>query len=373
MTFLAKRILQEAWERNLSWDEHLPADLASKWETWCREMERAKRLTIPRCYVKEVTSKYTLHGCCDASTKGYAAVIYLYAELYEGVCCRHIPTCRVVRRGMLPSYTYMQSCTKGYAAVIYLHAELYEGVCCRHIPTCRVVRRGMLPSYTYMQSCTKGYAAVIYLHAELYERVCCRHIPTCRVVRRVCCRHIPTCRVVRRGMLPSYTYMQSCTKGYAAVIYLQAELYTSEIKTVFVTSKTRVAPVKASHTIPRLELLSCYILATLMNTVHDAFKKDIDITQTFYWTDSTINLFRIRGLKTEYQQFVQNRLTQIRELSSADDWFYVPTEINPADLPSRRCSITDLLEILPGKMVQNLCPYLILTINNSRINNYHCM
>ena len=105
-----------------------------------------------------------------------------------------------------------------------------------------------------------------------------------------------------------------------------------------------MAPIKASHTIPRLELLSCYILATLMNTVHDAFKKDIDITQTFYWTDSTINLFRIRGLKTEYKQFVQNRLTEIRELSSADDWFYVPTKINPAGLPSRGCSITDLLE-----------------------------
>ena len=95
--FHAKLILQEAWEKNLLWDEHLPADLASKWKTWCREMERAKRFTIPRCYVKEVTSKYTLHGYCDASTKGYAAVIYLHAELYEGVCCRHIPTGRVVQ------------------------------------------------------------------------------------------------------------------------------------------------------------------------------------------------------------------------------------------------------------------------------------
>ena len=33
VTFHTKLILQEAWERNLSWDEHLPADLASKWET----------------------------------------------------------------------------------------------------------------------------------------------------------------------------------------------------------------------------------------------------------------------------------------------------------------------------------------------------
>ena len=84
VTFRAKLILQEAWGRDLSRDEHLPADLASKWETWCREMERAKRFTIPRCYVKEGASKYTLHGYCDASTNGYAAVIYLQVEAYRG-------------------------------------------------------------------------------------------------------------------------------------------------------------------------------------------------------------------------------------------------------------------------------------------------
>ena len=74
----------------------------------------------------------------------------------------------------------------------------------------------------------------------------------------------------------------STKEGYAAVICLQAEVYSGEMKTVFVTSKTRVAPIKSSYTIPRLELLSCYILVTLLNTVHDALNRDVDMAQTFY-------------------------------------------------------------------------------------------
>ena len=63
-----------------------------------------------------------------------------------------------------------------------------------------------------------------------------------------------------------------------------------------------------------------------------------------YWTDSLINLFWIRGLKTEYKQFVQNRLTHIQELSKPDEGYYIPTKLNPADLPFRGCLISDLLK-----------------------------
>ena len=115
---------------------------------------------------------------------------------------------------------------------------------------------------------------------------------------------------------------------------------------MLVGSKARVAPLEKSnssrYTVPRLELLGCLILSRFMETVKLAFKSDIDIPGTRFYTDSTINLYRIKGLNKEYKQFVQNRLHEIRNKSSIDDWYYVPTKLNPSDLPTRGCLLSEL-------------------------------
>ena len=85
VVFHAKFILQESWERKLAWDEPLPSDIASKWITWCNDLERVKRITIPRCYAMGKGVNYDLFGYCDASTKGYAAVVYLRTQLVSGI------------------------------------------------------------------------------------------------------------------------------------------------------------------------------------------------------------------------------------------------------------------------------------------------
>ena len=69
---------------------------------------------------------------------------------------------------------------------------------------------------------------------------------------------------------------------------------------MIVGSKTRVAPIKLSKqinerealTVPKLELLACYILSTLMETISSALEKDIEISGREFWTDSMINLGR---------------------------------------------------------------------------------
>lgn len=94
---------------------------------------------------------------------------------------------------------------------------------------------------------------------------------------------------------------------------------------------------------PRLELLSCYILLTLMETIASALNDDIIIDKKQFWTDSTINFNRIRGINKEYKPFVENRLSFIRARSDISDWFYIPTDKNPADLPSRGCLSHELV------------------------------
>ena len=64
-----------------------------------------------------------------------------------------------------------------------------------------------------------------------------------------------------------------------------------------------------------------------------------------YWTDSLINLCRVKGILNEYKPFVEKRLSKIRSGSGIDEWHYVPTDHNPADLPSRGCTLRELLSV----------------------------
>ena len=50
----------------------------------------------------------------------------------------------------------------------------------------------------------------------------------------------------------------------------------------------------------------------------------------------------IRGIDKEWKQFVQNRVNEIRKLLPVESWKYCPTDSNPADIPSRGMSSSQL-------------------------------
>lgn len=56
---------------------------------------------------------------------------------------------------------------------------------------------------------------------------------------------------------------------------------------------------------------------------------------TLHWT---------KGINNEYKQFVQNRVTEIRQLIPIESWNHCPGYENPGDLPSRRMSAEALQE-----------------------------
>ena len=62
---------------------------------------------------------------------------------------------------------------------------------------------------------------------------------------------------------------------------------------------------------------------------------EIQIDSSEFWTDSMSVLRYIRNQTSRFHTFVANRLTVIHDGSNVENWHYVNTKLNPADLASR--------------------------------------
>lgn len=126
--------------------------------------------------------------------------------------------------------------------------------------------------------------------------------------------------------------------AYATAVFLRAG-DEDHVSVQLVQAKSRVAPLKKTS-IPRLELLACTIGARLAVSVMEALQFEGPVT---YWSDSTTALAWIKR-NDEWGTFVGNRVKEICQLSDSKRWRHVPGHLNPADLPSRGCSPSELVE-----------------------------
>lgn len=76
----------------------------------------------------------------------------------------------------------------------------------------------------------------------------------------------------------------------------------------------------------------------------DVIKQELEIEnlQEFYWTDSQVVLAYINNAAKRFHTFVVNRIQQIRQSTSPDQWQHVISESNPADHASRGLNETQL-------------------------------
>lgn len=76
VTFYAKYFMQLLWACGVSWDDEVPEDLASEWLRFKQQLPLLESLSLPRRMLNEPVS-LQLHGFCDASERGYCAVLYI--------------------------------------------------------------------------------------------------------------------------------------------------------------------------------------------------------------------------------------------------------------------------------------------------------
>ena len=105
-------------------------------------------------------------------------------------------------------------------------------------------------------------------------------------------------------------------------------------------AKGRLAPLKPSLTIPRLELMAAFIGVKLMNTVCETL--DLHHPAVTYWSDSMDVICWIKSNKP-LRLFVKNRVSSILQFSRPGQWHHVSGLANPADLGTRGLSLSDLV------------------------------
>jgi len=79
VTFFAKTLIQRVWKAGLSWDEQLPPEIAEPWRKYVVDLPNLKCIRIPRFLGTRRNMQCSICGFCDASSNGYAAVVYLRA------------------------------------------------------------------------------------------------------------------------------------------------------------------------------------------------------------------------------------------------------------------------------------------------------
>ena len=67
-----KILFQELCVDKLDWDDPLPDDKCARWETWLKDLDNVKTISIPRCMFDKSKGEVLscqLHGFADASKK----------------------------------------------------------------------------------------------------------------------------------------------------------------------------------------------------------------------------------------------------------------------------------------------------------------
>ena len=145
------------------------------------------------------------------------------------------------------------------------------------------------------------------------------------------------------GCIPElHIFSDAGEDAYGAVAYRVVKGVDGVIHSHIICSKGHVVPKdprRSSHhgSIPRLELVAAVKALDIRKNVEKLAARASDITgekfsRVCMWVDSTAVLKQLFDTTTPPKGFVGNRVSRLQDETKSDEWYYVPTDDNPADL-----------------------------------------
>ena len=112
-----------------------------------------------------------------------------------------------------------------------------------------------------------------------------------------------------------------------------------ESELAFVIGKSRIAPMR-QLSIPRLELQAAMYATRLRDSI--IAEHDLVFSKICDWSDSMTVLHWLHSSHKKQTVFVANRIAEILENSTIDEWNFVNGLKNPADIGTRGMTISEL-------------------------------
>lgn len=127
-----------------------------------------------------------------------------------------------------------------------------------------------------------------------------------------------------------HVFSDASVKAIAAVAYLKVLDDNGMDHVGFIMGKAKLAPMSV-HTVPRLELGAAVLAVEIAELV--SRELDVNLDDMRFYTDSKVVLGYINNTTRRFYVYV--RVERIRKFSSPEQWHYVPTSQNPADVATR--------------------------------------
>ena len=108
-----------------------------------------------------------------------------------------------------------------------------------------------------------------------------------------------------------YGFCNASIEAYLASVYVRL-CKNDIITTNLLTAKSKKVPSK-KLTVPRLQLVSCFLLSRFLVLVKKALSVEVNNTKFVCWSDSKVALWWIKSVNKNWKVWVENSLSEIRK------------------------------------------------------------
>ncbi|XP_062713374.1 uncharacterized protein LOC134290289 [Aedes albopictus] len=153
--------------------------------------------------------------------------------------------------------------------------------------------------------------------------------------------HVPRYALLPNATIQLHTFSDASEAAYGACTYARSVDSQGNVAVHLLASKSRVAPLKRIS-LPRLELCAADLATKLHTKISEALQ--IDVSASYFWSDSTVTLQWIRAPPNNWKTFVANRVSAIQSATHGAHWNHVAGKQNPADHVSRGMEIDEFIQ-----------------------------